>query len=101
MIHLQKTVTSQGNCPVVTFEHALFFQLFINRTELVPNIDAKLLLKVIGVNRSGLELQNHLANESLFWCQWNGPQRRHAVIVKDAHILFKVVRVLEIDAAEM
>src|SRR4051812_18755937 len=101
MIHFQNTATSQRDAPVLTFEHAIFFQLFINRTKLVPHIDTKLILKVTDVDRASLQLQNHLANQSLFQSQGNGPQERQAILVKDAHIIFEVVRVLEIHAAEV
>src|ERR1043166_292837 len=101
MIHLQETTTCQRDRAVVTREQVVFFQARVNGTEFVPNIDTKLLLKISSVERSGLELQDHLANQSLLWCQGNGPQKRQAIFVKDAHILFEVVRVLEIHAAEM
>src|ERR1041384_8572828 len=101
MIHLQETTTCQRDRAVVTREQVVFFQTRVNRTELVPNINTKLSLKVSSVERTSLELQNHLANESLLWCQGNGPQKRQAIFVKDAPILFEVVRVLKIDAAEM
>src|SRR6185369_2321511 len=101
MIHLQKTSSRQRDRAVVTREQVVFFQARVNRMEFVPNVDAKLLLKITRVERAGFQLQDHLANQPLLWCQRNGAQERQAIFVNDAHILFEVVRVLEIHAAEM
>src|ERR1043166_7832878 len=79
MIDLQKTTTRQRDRAVVTREQVVFFQTRVNRTELVPNINTKLSLKVSSVERTILALQNHLANESLLWCQGNGPQKQRLI----------------------
>src|SRR6185369_8993972 len=87
MIYLQKTTSRQRDRAVVTREQLVFFQSFVDRTELVPNISAELLLKITEVERSGLQLQDHLANQPLLRCQRNGAQERQAIFVNDAHIL--------------
>src|SRR6185503_16530126 len=76
-------------------------QSFIHRTKFVPNINSILFTKISSVEPPGLQLQNHFANESLFRRERNGPQQRQAILVKDAHVFLEVVRVLEIDSAEV
>ena len=46
-------------------------------------------------------MQNHLADQPLLWGQRNGAQEWQFTGLKDANILFEVVRVLEIHAREM
>ncbi len=65
MVNLQQPAPRQLNVPVVSPQHLFLAQPLVNWLKLLPDIQAEFAAEILGVNRAGLKLQDHLADQSL------------------------------------
>src|SRR5262245_6084990 len=101
MIDLQPALAGQRDRLRLTIEHSVLLQSFIGWLKFVPDLDAELAAKIGQLERPGLELQNHLADQSLFRRQPQRTPERQLAVLQQPQVLFEIVGVLEMDAVEV
>src|SRR5262245_16285977 len=101
MIDLQQPAPREFDRSVVAPEQLLPAQPLISGLKLMPDVNVELAAEIRGVERAGLELQNHLADQPL-----PGRQRQRAPewqlsALQRLNIILEFAQVLEMDAVEM
>src|SRR5262249_3370248 len=101
MVNLQQPAPSEFDRSVIAPEEFLAAQALVSRLKLLPDVNVEFAAEIRGVERARLELQNHLADQSLFGRQrQRAPERRLAALQR-LNILLEFAQVLEMDAVEM
>src|SRR5262249_22245631 len=101
MIDLQQSAPREFNRSVVAPEHLLLAQPLVGGLKLLPDIDAELAAEIPGVDRAGLELQNHLAYQLLPGRQLQSAPERQLSAVQEVDVILEFAHVLEMRPVEM
>ena len=75
-IDLEKAGTGHADLASIDAQESLGFQVFKRICEFMQNIDAEFPAEIVRVEASGLELEDHLANEKLSRLHGERPPER-------------------------
>src|SRR5262245_58289290 len=101
MVDLQQPAPREFDRSVIAPEQFFPAQPLISGLKLLPDVNAELATEIRGVERAGLELQDHLADQPLSGRQRQRAPERQLAALQDLDILLEFAQVLEMDAVEM
>src|SRR5215468_8529242 len=101
MVNLQQPAPREFDRSIVAPEHLFLAQPLINGLKLLPDVNVEFAAEISGVERAGLELQNHFADQPLFWRQRQRAPERQLAASQKINVILEFAQVLEMDAVEM
>src|SRR5579875_252303 len=100
-INLQQPLTRQFHAFGGAYQIAVALQLLEPLAERLQNVGAEFALEIVGLEPSCLQLQDHLADETMARSHRQGPAQRQLATPKHLDVLFPGIDILQMNTVDM